>query len=434
MGKDTLELTNSHHFCIPIFVHQKKKLKASRFIFNYLQFLDENKTIFNEAIFSEKRQLVELLVENYKNEQYDEIFRLCCHELNASDWLKAEEYFKYNPGKVYCGAKNGLLYSYIKTDNAMIRRQHELGIGNFGRVKTGITYLDPAQPSAIKRQTLDTSDPYNSRHWLEAVKKEAAVNLDVGIALSDLVIRTNNDGNVYKVYQDMRYLGKPLLSVVSNIDPAYDRNRVGYAILLLSQVFKLHSGSLANSGKKYTHRDIKPDNIVIDEHNALHLIDFAMATDEHLLDAHYACSGTKQYMPFNMASSGSSLRMSDTVEMTPSLFFDDKIAVLRTIYHPCEKGIFTTEIYEHLPLPLQSLLSTQDIQQCVRADEQHSLKIILSSFIFYVENSYSCSAEELQELANNPPEQDRLILKLQEDASFQAGLFLSMEHGSSAHL
>jgi serine/threonine protein kinase len=425
---DTLNSTDSHNFCISISVHQKKKLKAFKFLSNYLQFLDENKATFNEAILAEKRLLAELLVESYKKEQYDEIFRLCCHELNARDWLKAEEYFKSNPGKVYCGAKNGLLYSYIKTDNSMIRRQHELGIGNFGRVKAGITHSDQAQPSVIKRQTLDTTDPYNSRHWLEAVKKEAAVNLDVGIALSELVVRTNNDGSVYKVYQDLRYLGKPLSSVVSNIDPASDRNRVGYAILLLSQVFKLHSGLLATSGKKYAHGDIKPENVVIDEHNALHLIDFAMANDEHLLEAHYACSGTKQYMPFNIVSSGSSLRMNNTVEKTPSLFFDDKIAVLRTIYHPCEKGIFTTEVYEHLPLPLQSLLSTQDIQQCVRADEQDSLKFILSSFIFYVENGYRCSAEELQELANNPQEQESLIMKLQEDSSFQAALFVSTDH------
>ena len=412
-------------------IKKKKKLKAYKFILNYGQFIAGNMSIYNEEILIEKKKLTQLLLGHYQAENYDEIFRICAHELSANDWLKADQYFKSNPEKVYCGSKAGLLYSYIKTDGSIIRRQHELGQGNFGRVKTGITNSEHTEPSVIKRQTRDTKDPH-SDFWLEAVKKEAVVNLDLGIATSDLVIRTNDDGSVYKVYQDMRYLGKPLSSVVSNIEPSEDNKRVGYAILLLSQVFKLQSGTLAHSGKKYAHGDIKPDNVLIDENNALHLIDFGLFKDEHLSDQHYALSGTKSYMPYNITASETSFKMDETVEKTPSFLFDDKIAALRTIYHPLEKSIFTTEAYYHLPLPLRTLLNTLNIQQCVHTDEEHSLKFILSAFVFYVENSYRCSTEELDSLAKNIPEQERLI-KLQDDPSFQAALFQPTIHSPESN-
>ncbi|MDP3559159.1 MAG: hypothetical protein Q8R79_02240, partial [Legionellaceae bacterium] len=96
---------------------------------------------------------------------------------------------------------------------------------------------------------------------------------------------------------------------------------------------------------------------------------------------------------------------------TPSYFFDDKIATLRTMYHHLHsyKTIFSDTMYKHLPNTIQTLLDTSNIEKCIQQDAQHSLQFIASVLILYKEDKNICTEERLNSLAQDPLEQARLI-------------------------
>lgn len=358
------------------------------------------------------------LIKKMKLGQYNEIITTFDTSLGAEDGVRAEKYFNDNPSAIYCGSHEGMLYSYIKNEHGEIKRRGiTLGTGAFGRTKVGENHTE--ETTAIKRQSPSKyTSAIAESHWLPKVLKEAAINLDLQIARSGLRIRRDADGHLIKVYQDMRNLGASLTQTLKRT-PNTATVRIDYAIDLLLKVSALHSGEAATSKKPYAHRDIKPDNILIDKEGTLHLIDFGITKDDDLTTQHCTSSGTPLYMPIshhptNMIVANKQIYWF-RVEATPSYFFDDKIATLRTIYSQLgEPSIISKAMFSSLPKPLQLLLETNDIGKCIRDDTQHTLKLITAAFILYKLTPSECTQDKINALIKDIPAQDALIASYQE--------------------
>ncbi len=80
-----------------------------------------------------------------------------------------------------------------------------------------------------------------------------------------------------KGYINMLALGEPL---TKKLPLASHHEKLDYAIKFLITVEAVHSGEASDSNTKFAHRDLKPDNILVDERDALHLIDHGLATSD----------------------------------------------------------------------------------------------------------------------------------------------------------
>lgn len=195
---------------------------------------------------------------------------------------KAENYFKNHPDpKIvkYDRKDSGLSASYYRSPNGKITRMfsagdspnYVAGQGGFGRVK--LSHSDGQ----------DTVTHIRSMEWPEFIEserrdleKEAACNLDFGIAKGPLIQNLQPKKNRIKYYQEMYKMKCTLREHISNMNA---EQRIAAAIDVLLLVDACHSGLITKTGKAYIHGDISFDNIMLDQNEHLRLIDF-MSTKE----------------------------------------------------------------------------------------------------------------------------------------------------------
>jgi serine/threonine protein kinase len=324
-------------------------------------------------------------------------------EIRADQEL-AKEFFKNNPGERFCGVKDGRIFSYFKSTNGEIfRRVEQLGQGAFGRTKLAVNIVS-GQKVALKRQTPRSFD-------LTSLQEEAAINLDLGVAVTPLEIRKKN-GSVYKVYQGMKNLGRPMDKYLENEGRSAPlEKRLEYSIQLLLRVHDLHTGAASKLRKPYAHCDIKPANICLDESGRIHLIDFGLTRDSNLSAKHTVVSGTPAYLPRNIKA-GTAWSKNPYLE-TPSYFFDDKIAVLRSIFHPEStilKGFLTKPQFDSLPRFIKDVLISDDIKTCIT--KNYSLLSIAAVLSLYRFNR-SCTNEEVAKILGSIEESKKHIARFQ---------------------
>lgn len=368
-------------------------------------------------IFKELDAWVSLLNED----KYEQIISAYDVKFDVIDREKAAKNFKRDPSEKFLGRKQGLMYSYIVNENGeLTRRENELGSGGFGRTKEG-TSAQSNKPLAIKRQTNNPMYP----NWLENVRKEAKINFDLGVATSSLIERKDGSGKVYKVYQEMNNLGSPLNDVIKEKSLSEDK-QLDYSIELLLNMRDLHSGKASKSGKKYAHLDIKPQNILVDNSGKLHFIDFGFAKDKGLSATHFANCGSKYYLPIpvnsqldvqgNITQVNNRAILFRLVNETPSYFFDDQIAVLRTIYHPLlpNEGIIRQDYFNRLPEHVSNILDTRNISDCI--SNKLTATSIASVLILYKSND-KCTKEEVNTLLLSPKDQIKLIVNYKNKSS-----------------
>lgn len=346
---------------------------------------------------------------NFHDKKYDEMIE----KHSEADWRRAEDYFRVNQGSQYGGSKQGLLFSYIKTATEIVRRGAEIGRGNFGRIKF-------SKPERVQDQLFVTKRQNDARgNDLEKIKKEAEINVDLQVATSGLVVRRTPTGTT-KVYQNMHYLGQTIEQVTTQ--PLALDTKLNYAIDLLLTVDDLHTGNLALSGTPYAHLDIKPQNVMIDNDGVLHLIDFGFSKKDDLMNPHVCKEGTARYMPFSFTLSETKNRSHRTFNrkirpnpFSPNYFFDDKVATLRTIYHPYYGiGILQTQDFDSLPDPIKDLLATHKLKGI---DDLPSLRLVAAVLILYKENKTNpeaCSDEVINALKQSPEDQNRLITQYEQ--------------------
>lgn len=76
------------------------------------------------------------------------------------------------------------------------------------------------------------------------------------------------------------YLGVPLdVYLCENEAILSEEQRLVIAVKMFVALYRFHSGQASSSGKKYAHRDVKPNNFTIDENGDVHLIDFGLSEE-----------------------------------------------------------------------------------------------------------------------------------------------------------
>lgn len=378
-------------------VDQDVAYPALKRLFKYARYLDELEllTAGHETDLIEWCSLIRM-------KEYQRIINAFDTLFSEKDWDNAERYFETHPDETYAGSNNKLMYSYIKSDSKIFRRNIKpLGEGAYGRV-TYSALRDNSDRIVTKRQSSDVKE-----FDMKDCDLEAEINRNLGIAYSDLIVRRKPDiinaehGDIYKVYQVMHYLGEPLLKVLPSMSL---KVKIDYAIKLILAVHDLHIGN--NGGKPYVHCDIKPENILINtKDNTLHLIDFGLAVDTLLDQPVTPHRGSRAYFPRNLED--------DTFVFETTPFFNDKIAALRTIYFPINKyyrhhGILNHEEFIRFPTTIQSLLNTTRIRNVFNKNTSWTLRLIASVLILYKDNQIINKAT-MNLLVENKAQQSDII-------------------------
>ncbi|MFA6301518.1 MAG: hypothetical protein WC627_00095 [Legionella sp.] len=358
--------------------------EATKFLYRYAKYLDkdpdpETKKWFLNTVknITDAKNLTSLI--DYCNEvasKYDQQF-------SNKDWEQAQTYFKQHPEKHYVGSQNELMYSYIKVSESVILRRHTIvGEGSFGTVR-----------SSIDRMGLHSDYLIKSQKFSDQVKKEAGIIEDLGQSDYMLVIRTDGSPtSVRKSFQPIIHLGITLSNYLLSKPKIPFNDKLELAIDVLLKISDLHDGKASKSNKHYAHLDIKPDNIVINAQNKIQFIDFGTSkeiSDTNDQEIHKNNCTTIGYSPIDIEvlrelENSSPQHIPDFIQSTPNYFFDDRIALLRTLYHPrLASGIFTESQFSILPIPIQDLIDTSIIANQINVYNKYPLKLIAAVLIEY---------------------------------------------------
>ncbi len=277
---------------------------------------------------------------------------------------RAKAWFEANPDKTKLSRKGetDFSHSYIKgrsitgqSDKIICLSgaddQRLLNKGNYGRVKSSGDSLDFLS-NVVKIQKM-TKNAYQQKQ--AQLLKESELNIQVGNALTEMVVRHYTDKEAVeqvKIYQELKNLGYGLNQVdTSKLTPP---QQMLLAYNLLEKVEQLHQEH------NIIHRDIKPDNIVVQPDGSISLIDFGHASSINEAGE----LGAVNFLPLReqesreLSSIDQNVLLQSRVEDAKLL---DIIAVLRSIYHPFatdSKSIFAT--MDEIPDLLKNIIYTRD--------------------------------------------------------------------------
>ena len=342
-----------------------------------------------------------------------------------SEYEKAKDYFLKHPEKTkYSRKESGFSVSYLKDANGYVfsvankqDARHDKGKGVSGRVKgTG-------ESKVVKIQWIQ------SMKELQKVRQEAQINLDLGLASSELIERSFmrvDEQLVWKTYQEMYdggerltdYLKQASACVTEEEIIVQHKKDIDLSIRLCVLISRLHSGELSYSNTGYAHKDIKPDNLLIDSQGNLTLIDNGLATPDHSSPAIMGVFvGSLLYGPFDAdlivqaktnidAIQDSLLSLNRNPVLSSAK--QDYIAMMRVLWLSVDlrqserdKGvsIICQSTYSLLPKPLQELLNTQEISPFLSAERATESALFLAAvLISYRENNYQITTEAIQAL------------------------------------
>lgn len=223
-------------------------------------------------------------------------------------YTDAETYFAQNPEKHLWTCPEGNTFIHTP-DKKLYRREKLLAQGSAGKVYEA--FDTTGQRYAIKFSS-------NINNDLSKAQKEAKFLQELNLLSAHAFSYTENDMLTHVT--PMNYLGSTLEDYLQTHPDLCLDQRYQLAIELCNIVATLHRQGIA-------HGDIKPSNIIIDEQNKLHLIDFECATRN--MSSKESYDSTKMYMaPSSMQLTR---QQADIVALMRTLYLDEQFLTASTL-------------------------------------------------------------------------------------------------------
>ena len=281
----------------------------------------------------------------------------------------------YLPQHSYFKPKNGPVLAFSRG-----KLGGELGSGTFGSVK----FVVDKNNRLYAMKTEETND---------TTSHEASIAFDLQLMIEKKLKRSekNYDYNhKIKYYSLFIYLGKQLKITLLENSFLFEE-KVTLARKLSWEVYKLNTGLLSSSRRGYVLHDIKPTNIVIDDHAHPKLVDYGFASIANTTNLATGTKGTPKYLPLTEKEMALWLepRSKGQIDyilnerlktMTP--VEKDLFALKRTLYlglpsQTISLSIFMPQEYKQLPEALQDILNTQNISTAIRRKQYSALMLTL---------------------------------------------------------
>ncbi|MCX7116242.1 MAG: protein kinase [Gammaproteobacteria bacterium] len=347
------------------------------------------------------------------------------------------DYFKKHPDSMKYSRKDSQLpSSYIKEGDGTIYRvegksnpDRLVGKGTFGSVKRIEDEVD-AEQGVVKVQIIADDAA------LAAAMKEAALNLQFGVAKGELhVRRIEGQSYQYKVYQRMHHLGESLAKHIrqdaKTIPQAADEKQTQItkemktAIALCLEVARFHAAG-------YAHRDIKPDNVLVDSAGKVHLCDFGTVTAELTGAYPFFDVGSPMYVPVDpsyacdiksimigMYRLAQEVGGSDDGVNGVTNLFADRIGLLRCMDGPLQTGAILSQVTRsQLPQPILDLLNTNKVAAHLSLDRVEETPLFYAAvLISCLNNHYQMTEEDIQQLRQDSILQASVVAEHEESES-----------------
>lgn len=238
------------------------------------------------------------------------------------EWEISSQFFSENPHAVKCDkttphdTDQQLEHTYVKACDGVI---YQLGdaIGSGANGKVIWAYDQGGHVYAMK-----ISGTSNRQENKTATDLAMLASPEFGCPVNEGEGESYQSEDGVEFYAPMRYLGKSIESYLKQNKNLTLQQRCDLAAKIFIAMHQFHQGESSCSGTKYTHGDINPKNIVIDNDGNVHIIDVELVNRNVDAPRSTVPDGSLAYMaPESIELSGEQAGRLATMR---SIFMDDE--------------------------------------------------------------------------------------------------------------
>ncbi|MDB2592645.1 protein kinase [Gammaproteobacteria bacterium] len=172
-----------------------------------------------------------------------------------------------------------------------------IGQGTFGQVMLALG--EDEKLYVIKKEKINSM---NEEDFSDTIYDEIEITKDLGIGVSSMRVKNGATLDIEKddlgeYYSVQKFKGETLSSLLEQNDAQLsDNDRLEIAIKTCKALDDLHLGRNSKSGQNYAHRDLKHQNILIDDDGNITLVDYGLTTKQ-LDESPKDNNGSPEYLP-----------------------------------------------------------------------------------------------------------------------------------------